>query len=156
MQLKHILAPDCTRCAVEGQSKKKILQLIANMAATHLPGMTTQDVFDCLLHREKLGSTGIGCGIAIPHGKLSKGSQVVAVLITTSSPISFDAIDHRPVDIFFALLVPEAMCKEHLQTLSNIAKFLNNKERCRRLRKATSDQELFNLIQEDESLLMEG
>lgn len=148
MDISEVLSPDCTKCAVPVSSKKKILEHISMLAASHLPDTSVHDVLDSLLTREKLGSTGIGKGIAIPHGKLTDTDHIVAVFLTTQTPVSFDAIDKKPVDIFFALLVPEDKCKEHLQTLAAIAKFLSDKDTCKRVRKAENDQALFDLINE--------
>ncbi|WP_404408887.1 PTS IIA-like nitrogen regulatory protein PtsN [Pseudidiomarina marina] len=146
MDLSTLLSPDCTRCAVDGSSKKKVLELIGQMAAPRLSGTTSFDVFESLLNRERLGSTGIGMGVAIPHGRLASANKPVAILITLSSPIDFDAIDNQPVDIIFALLVPEDQHEQHLQTLASVAQRLNDKICTRALRDAHSDQELYDLF----------
>lgn len=149
MQLNEILSLDCTHCAVQDSSKKKLLETISGMVAPKLAGINRADVFDSLLQRERLGSTGIGLGIAIPHGRLAKASQPVAVLLTMAQAVDFDAIDNQPVDIIFALLVPEDEPEQHLQTLSEVARRLNNKECCRALRKASSNEELYDIFMKD-------
>ncbi|RUO23484.1 PTS IIA-like nitrogen-regulatory protein PtsN [Aliidiomarina iranensis] len=146
MELKDILSPDSTRVAVEESSKKKILELISQMVAPKLAGVSKADIFDSLLQRERLGSTGIGLGIAIPHGRLENAGQPVAALITLAQPVDFDAIDNQPVDIIFALLVPKDNPELHLQTLSAVAAKLNQKDCCRALRHSTSSAELYELI----------
>ncbi|EKE85380.1 PTS IIA-like nitrogen regulatory protein PtsN [Idiomarina xiamenensis] len=146
MDLSTLLSPDCTRCAVQGASKKKLLETISQLAAPKLSGTTRQDVFESLLNRERLGSTGIGLGIAIPHGRLASATQPVAVLLTTSEPIDFDAIDNQPVDIIFALLVPEDQHDDHLQTLAQVAKRMNEQGCCQAMRKAESDQQLYDIF----------
>lgn len=146
MQLAELLSPDCTKCAVEGASKKRLLETISQIAATKLVGITRQDIFESLLNRERLGSTGIGLGIAIPHGRLANASQPVAVLITLAEPIEFDAIDNQPVDIIFALLVPESQHENHLQTLASVARRMNDKGCTRSLRQAESDQQLYQMF----------
>lgn len=143
MDITELLTPDCTKCAVAGASKKKILEIVSQLAAPRLSGTTKGDIFDSLVNRERLGSTGIGLGIAIPHGRLPTQSSPVAVLITLSEPVDFDAIDNQPVDIIFALLVPENQHEEHLQTLASIAKRMSDKQCTRGLRDAASDDELF-------------
>ena len=85
-------------------------------------------------------------GVAIPHGRLASANKPVAILITLSSPIDFDAIDNQPVDIIFALLVPEDQHEQHLQTLASVAQRLNDKNCTRALRDAHSDQELYDLF----------
>lgn len=136
MQLSDLLSPDCTKCAVEGASKKRLLETISAIAAPKLVGITKHDIFESLINRERLGSTGIGLGIAIPHGRLANATQPVAVLMTLDQPIEFDAIDNQPVDIVFALLVPESEHENHLNTLATVAKRMNNKECTRSLRDA--------------------
>ncbi|RUO66099.1 PTS IIA-like nitrogen-regulatory protein PtsN [Pseudidiomarina planktonica] len=150
MDLTSLLSPDCTRCAVSGASKKKVLETISQLAAPRLSGTTRHDVFESLLNRERLGSTGIGLGIAIPHGRLPSASQPVAVLLTLTDPVDFDAIDNQPVDIVFALLVPEDQHEAHLNTLANIAKRMNDKDCTRALREASSDEQLFDLFTTDD------
>ncbi|CUS47434.1 MAG: PTS IIA-like nitrogen-regulatory protein PtsN [Idiomarinaceae bacterium HL-53] len=150
MNLREILTPDCTKCAVDDTSKKKLLESISHMVAPKLGGVSRDDVFESLLQRERLGSTGIGLGIAIPHGRLTNASHPVAVLITLSAPIEFESIDNQPVDIIFALLVPENEPETHLKTLSAVAQRLNNRECCRKLRSANSDNELYELFTDEQ------
>ncbi|RWU11171.1 PTS IIA-like nitrogen-regulatory protein PtsN [Pseudidiomarina gelatinasegens] len=146
MDLSTLLSPDCTRCAVDGSSKKKVLELIGQLASPRLSGTTSFDVFESLLNRERLGSTGIGLGVAIPHGRLASANKPVAILMTLSDPIDFDAIDNQPVDIIFALLVPEDEHEQHLQTLASVAQRLNDKNCTRALRDAQSDQDLYEIF----------
>lgn len=146
MELRSILAEDCTLSAVQCNSKKKALEIISSAAAKHLTGYTDHELFERFLAREKLGSTGIGNGIAIPHGRLSSDCEPVAVLVQFEEPINFDAIDNQPIDILFALLVPEQDCQLHLKTLALIAEKLSQKETLKQLRQATSDQQLYQVI----------
>lgn len=148
MTLQDILLPDCTFCAVSGSSKKRILDQICTIASDKVEGHTPYELLESLISREKLGSTGIGNGIAIPHGRLANAKSVVAVVVTTETPISFDAIDNKPVDIFIALFVPENACNEHLTTLQSIAKLFGDKQVAKQVRKCKNNQELFNLIQQ--------
>ncbi|MBD1555478.1 PTS IIA-like nitrogen regulatory protein PtsN [Vibrio sp. S9_S30] len=145
MQLSEVLALDCTKSAVQCTSKKRALEIISEIAATHT-GQNSTELFECMLNREKMGSTGIGNGIAIPHGRMMDSDQAVAVLLQCQEPIEFDAIDNRPVDLLFALLVPDAQCKTHLKTLSAMAERLNDKSILKSLRNAQSDQELYDII----------
>ncbi|ATA25643.1 PTS IIA-like nitrogen regulatory protein PtsN [Brenneria goodwinii] len=149
LQLSTVLRPECTQSAVHCQSKKRALEIISELAAKQL-NLPTQIIFDALLIRERMGSTGIGNGIAIPHGKL-EGEDVlgaVGVFIQLEQPVAFDAIDNQPVDLLFALLVPAEQCKTHLHTLSLAAKRLADKTVCRRLRAAQSDEELYQIMTE--------
>lgn len=145
MQLSEILTLDCTKSAVQCTSKKRALEMISDIVAEHT-GLNPTELFECMLSREKMGSTGIGNGIAIPHARMQSSDKAVAVLLQCESPIEFDAIDNRPVDVLFALLVPDAQCKEHLKTLSCMAERLNDKLILKQLRKAQSDQELYDIM----------
>ncbi len=146
MKLQNILTLDCTLCAVRGTSKKKLLEIICETAAKKFDSLDTYQLLQSLMSREKVGSTGIGNGIAIPHGRLANTSKVVAVLLTSEQAIDFDAIDNRGVDIFIALFVPEESCQQHLDTLQSIAKIFSNKKMAKQVRKCQSSQELFNII----------
>ena len=149
LELSSVLNLSCTRNGVHCQSKKRALEIISELAANQL-NLPQQSIFEAILMREKMGSTGIGNGIAIPHGKLLEDTQQTAgVFIRLDQPIAFDAIDNQPVDLLFALLVPADQCKTHLHTLSLVAKRLADKTICRRLRAAQSDEELYAIITED-------
>ena len=145
MELKNVLKLDCTKSAVLCSSKKRALEIISELAANQ-SGQNTQKIFECILNREKMGSTGIGNGIAVPHGRIFNSSEPIAVLIHCIEPIDFNAIDNQPVDLLFALLVPDEQCKEHLKTLSLIAEKLTDKQIARQLRNAISDQDLYDII----------
>ena len=148
MEIKDILHPDCTLCAVQGTSKKRVLELISQIANQHLIDVDIDQatILSSLTCREKMGSTGIGNGIALPHGRLQDLENVMAIVLTSEKPIDYDAIDNAPVDIFFAILVPEDKASEHLGTLSAIATKLNNKDTLSLMRQAKTDQELFEAL----------
>ena len=146
MEIKDILHPDCTLCAVQGTSKKRVLELISQIANQHLIDIDQATILSSLTCREKMGSTGIGNGIALPHGRLQELENVMGIVVTSEKPIDYDAIDNAPVDIFFAILVPEDKASEHLGTLSAIATKLNNKDTLSLMRQAKTDQELFEAL----------
>lgn len=146
MEIKDILSPDCTSCAVKGSSKKRILQEISNLASAKLGNIDSMEVLSSLLCREKMGSTGIGNGIALPHGRLDHLDKTIAVAVTCAPAIEFDAIDDQKVDIFFAILVPKSQTEGHLQTLAMIATKLSDKQIIKHIRKAASNQELYELL----------
>lgn len=145
MQISEVLTLDCTKSAVSCTSKKRALEIISEIAAEQT-GQNSTELFECMLNREKVGSTGIGNGIAIPHARMQDSDKAVAILLQCQEPVEFDSIDNRPVDLLFALLVPDAQCKEHLKTLSCMAERLNDKAVLKQLRKAQSDQELYDII----------
>lgn len=143
MDINNILSPGRTLCKIEGVSKKRALEILASTIAEDLPEIDADDLFRRLVARERLGSTGIGHGIAIPHCRVSSCSQTLGVLISLKDPIDFDAIDNEPVDLLFAMLVPENADSEHLQTLASLASLLNKPEYCEHLRQADSDSALY-------------
>jgi PTS system nitrogen regulatory IIA component len=143
MQIQSLISPNRTLCRIEGGSKKRALELLANTIAQDVPEVDGDELFRRLIARERLGSTGIGYGIAIPHCRIEQCSGAVGALITLADPIDFDAIDSQPVDILFAMLVPEDANSEHLQTLASLAAAMNNADYRQRLRAATSNEALF-------------
>ncbi|WP_105167242.1 PTS IIA-like nitrogen regulatory protein PtsN [Pseudoalteromonas sp. T1lg23B] len=146
MKLSSLINKDCSKAAVLFNSKKRVLEYISELAHEQLPSLSQHDILNALMNREKLGSTGIGKGIAIPHGRIEGIDEVTAMLLVNQQGIPFDAIDNRPVDIFLALIVPEGDNQQHLKTLAAIAEKLNNKEFCKQLRNAGNDEELYAII----------
>mgnify|MGYP003388323133 FL=1 len=149
MTLQNILTLDCTQCAVPASSKKRILEQICLIAAEKINDCSASDLLDSILNREKMGSTGIGNGIAIPHGRLSNTDKAIAVLLTTEKAIDFDAIDNKAVDIFICLFVPEDSTQEHLNTLQSIAQLFSDRKIAKQVRKCTDNLQLFNFIQQN-------
>ncbi|TDF34712.1 PTS IIA-like nitrogen-regulatory protein PtsN [Alteromonadaceae bacterium M269] len=145
MEIKTLLSPHCTHCAVEATSKKRILESISELVHKH-SSVNADIILNSLISREKVGSTGIGNGIAIPHGRLADINEIQAMLITCDKAVAYDAIDDQPVDIFFVLLVPEDQTHGHLQTLATVAKALSDKQVVKRIRAARTDDELYEAI----------
>lgn len=146
MEIKDVLTLDCTSCAIQISSKKKILESIGRLAGESIGYIDTITVMSSIFDREKKGSTGIGHGIAIPHGRIVGLQKAVAVLVTTESPIHFDAIDNEPVDVFFALLVPAEDAASYLNILASVAEKLNNKNVIDSVRQASTRQALYEAI----------
>ena len=142
MQLSSILSVDRIKCAVPCQSKKKIFETIRRVAEDVDNEIFQASILESLVHREKMGSTGIGGGIAIPHGRIVGLTKGTAVVLITDCAIDFDAIDQQPVDIFFALLVPHEEIEGHLQTLSSVATKLNNIDVVQQIRAAQTPEEV--------------
>ncbi|MCU7553134.1 PTS IIA-like nitrogen regulatory protein PtsN [Alteromonas sp. ASW11-19] len=147
MDIHALVSLDRTECAVQCNSKKKILEIISQVAAKSNPAIDEATVLNSLLSRERMGSTGIGNGIALPHGRLPGLTNVQAIVITSNPPIDFDALDNKPVDIFFALLVPEEQTEGHLQTLATVASKLSDKETVKAIRKASSSDDIITALE---------
>ena len=148
MHISDILTPERAQCCAPGGSKKRVLEYLAKFLASRSQHADAGMLYEQLLARERLGSTGIGEGVAIPHCRLPGFNQSVGVLLKLQQPIDFDAIDGQPVDLVFALIVPEddgenQQNNEHLQTLSSIAELLQDPLRRSQLRAATQDHDLF-------------
>ncbi len=143
-ELSDILTPARTVCGAPGVSKKRLFQTIAGIISKDQSSMDYDTIFDQLIAREKLGSTGLGKGIAIPHCRAANCPQPLGTLVTLADPVDFDSPDDLPVDLLFVLLVPEAAHKEHLDILANVARLLSQPAFCERLRSADSDADLFN------------
>lgn len=118
-------------------SKKRLLEQIANMLAEHLPDTDARQIFRTLIEREKLGSTGIGNGVALPHGRIAGLKDVVGVFLHLKNALDFDAVDHLPVDLVFAILVPEDATEEHLNLLASLASIFRNYEKRQKLLETT-------------------
>jgi PTS system nitrogen regulatory IIA component len=138
-------------CNLEAASKKRVLEQLGQRLAESVPELTQDLVFDALLERERLGSTGLGKGIALPHARMASVTQAMGAFITLDQGIDFDAIDGDPVDLAFAMLVPEEATDEHLQLLSKLASMFSDTDFCSELRQAESSLDLYKLIQQRET-----
>jgi PTS system nitrogen regulatory IIA component len=133
MDLGDLISSEAVIPALKAKSKKQVLQELAERAAS-LSGVDKHEIFDRLLHRERLGSTGVGRGVAIPHGKLIGLDRIVCVFARLEEPIDFEAIDDQPVDLVFALLAPEQAGADHLKALARISRLLREPGTLERLR----------------------
>jgi len=147
MQLSELLTSSRTLCHVDVVSKKRALELASQTIAEQLDGLAAEDIFSGLINRERLGSTGIGEGVAIPHCRISGVTTAIGLLMTLSSPIDFDAIDNRPVDLICFLLVPEDGAEEHLQTLAGLAELFNDSSIRESLRSCEDSSSLLDRVQ---------
>ncbi|MEN0000443.1 MAG: PTS IIA-like nitrogen regulatory protein PtsN [Pseudomonadota bacterium] len=130
---------------IEVASKKQLLQLLANhVGDTHL--LDARDVFNTVFQREKLGSTGVGGGVAIPHGKFPDLKEIVGYVAKLNEPIEFDSLDDAPVDIVFLLLAPEDAGADHLKALSRIARVLRDPARLAQIRASSDAEEIYALL----------
>jgi PTS system nitrogen regulatory IIA component len=137
MALLDFLSPEAVAPALRANSKKQVLQELSAQAA-HLTGLDERTIFEALLQRERLGSTGIGEGLAIPHGKLPHLTHLFGLLARLDKPVDFEALDGQPVDILFLLLAPEGAGADHLKALARVARQLREPVVLERLR-ATRD-----------------
>ena len=146
MEIAEILSPD--RCAVEAgiTSKKAVLERLAELISATDKRLTTTMVFDSLIARERLGSTGLGMGVAIPHGRNNIQEAAVGACLLTREDVEFDSIDGQPVRIFFALSVPDEATQEHLQILAKIAECFSDRALVDKIRAADSADVVYRLL----------
>lgn len=143
MQLTSILSPARTYYGAAGSSKKRVLQTIADFICETVVTLDPDELFTSLLGREKLGSTGLGNGVAIPHCRLANCTTVTGTLVRLTDPVDFDAVDREPVDLLFVLIVPDESNEEHLQVLAMLAELFHDADFRSALRAADSADALF-------------
>ncbi|MDG0969015.1 MAG: PTS sugar transporter subunit IIA [Porticoccaceae bacterium] len=146
MKITDVLSLEMTHSDVHCLSKKRLLESLASIVNTYLGG--SQEQSDSLFHRfiarEKLGSTAIGDGVAIPHCRAAGVTRICGCLIKLDKPINFDAFDNEPVDLVFGLIVPEEKNDEHLATLARIASMMQREDSRQLLRECKNNQDLYN------------
>jgi PTS system nitrogen regulatory IIA component len=145
MELADILAERAVLACTGVQSKQQLFQELARRAA-ELTGLECNDILDAITNREALGSTGLGNGIAIPHGKTAGIKQVTAVFARLDQPIEFDAVDDQPVDLVMMLLAPAGAGADHLKALSRVARMLRTESVVEELRNAGDEAELYAIL----------
>jgi PTS system nitrogen regulatory IIA component len=143
--LSQILTPQRTVCRVAGVDKQHLFKSIARIVCDDQQSLPYEEVLERLLTREKLGSTAMGQGIAIPHCRVSHCKRPLGSLLTLQEPIPFDAPDGVPVDLLFVLLVPAEAHQEHLDILANIAQLISKADICARLRACSDDRSLYDI-----------
>jgi PTS system nitrogen regulatory IIA component len=146
MNISELLIQERVSCCPQVGSKKRLLEHISELLAKNAPQLSRNEIFDSLISREKLGSTGLGKGVAIPHGRLSALQRPVCAFIKLDQPIEFDAVDGLPVDLVFGLIVPEDSTDDHLQILAGIAALFSNPAFCNAVRECGNDACLLQLL----------
>ncbi|MBO3758785.1 PTS IIA-like nitrogen regulatory protein PtsN [Ciceribacter sp. L1K23] len=150
MALADLLQQDAIIPALRVNSKKQLLQELA-AKASKITSIPEREIFDVILQRERLGSTGVGHGIAIPHGKLTSIQSIVGVFARLETPVDFEALDDQPVDLAFLLLAPEGAGADHLKALSRIARVLRDQDMVSKLRATDSAQAIFTFLNEEQA-----
>lgn len=148
LSVADLLSPSRVVCQVNGTSKKQVIQYISQLIAEAVPGMDENEIYDTLIGRERLGSTGIGHGVAIPHGRVKSTDRVIGAFIRLEQPIDFDAPDRQPVDLLFAMLVPEECERDHLDLLARLAEMFRDPAFRRTLREVNTPQDLYLMLSE--------
>ncbi len=145
MPLNDLVAPNAIIPALKVNSKKQALQELSAKAA-ELTGQSERAIFEILLQREKLGSTGVGTGIAIPHGKMPKLTKLFGLFARLDRAIDFEALDGQPVDLVFLLLAPEGAGADHLKALARVARLLRDADIAEKLRQSRDADALYAVL----------
>jgi PTS system nitrogen regulatory IIA component len=148
MQVAELLDLDHISCNTQSASKKRVLEQLSQLLAANQEKLSQNEVFDSLLSRERLGSTGLGRGVAIPHGRMKQNDTTITAFIKLQEGVDFDASDNQPVDLLFALLVPEEATEEHLQLLAQLARMFSDEELVNKLRASPDARSLLTAIRE--------
>ncbi len=146
MDLAVILAPQAVAIDSSIRSKKGVLEALANMVSAQDPALQPQEVMASLAARERLGTTGLGRGVAIPHGRLGEASRIIGAFLSVPGRVNFDAIDELPVDLFFALVVPNESTDQHLTALAQLAELFSDPALVAALRASRSQAEVYSQL----------
>jgi len=147
MEIIDLLAPDAVIPMLKAAGKKQLLQELAHHAA-RLTQIPERRIFETLIERERLGSTGMGQGIAIPHGRIAGLPKISGMFARIETPVAYEAVDDQPVDLVFLLLAPEGAGADHLKALARVSRLLRNQAACEKLRAATKPEVLYALLTE--------
>ncbi len=147
MEITELIGPNGVVANLRVTSKKQALQELAKRAA-ELTGRPERAIFEVLTERERLGTTGVGHGIAIPHGKLADLDRLYGLFARLETPIDFDAIDEQPVDLICLLLAPESAGADHLKALARVSRLLRDRSICEKLRGSDTVEAIFALLTE--------
>jgi PTS system nitrogen regulatory IIA component len=150
MHLGDLISPEAVIPSLKCKNKKQLITELSAQAS-RLAGLQERDVFDVLWQREQLGSTGLGHGVAIPHGKLGGLRQIVGVFARLAEPVDFDAVDGEPVDIAFLLLTPEGAGADHLKALARISRLLREESAVEKLRASKDASALYAVLTQEEA-----
>jgi len=142
VNIGDILHRNCTSAEVVAASRKKALEAASDLLAEHYSDLSARTLFDELMSRERLGSTGLGEGVAIPHCRIPC-KQIVGAFLKLEEPVDYDAVDDQPVDLLFVLVVPPEETTAHLEVLATLASVFESPESRRRLRAQNSDRTLY-------------
>ena len=145
MKISEIMAGDSVVVGLKANNKRQLLQDLSVKAA-EITGINERTVFDTLLERENLGSTGFGSGTALPHARLPELKKVYGIFAKLNTPIDFESIDGKPVDLVFVLLSPEGSGADHLTALAQVSRILKDESTCKKLRQIDSAEDIYALL----------
>lgn len=148
MMIADLLSPERVVLLPSASSKKRVLEALSAQLASAIPNLSEIDIFNSLIARERLGSTGLGNGVAIPHARMAGVEEAIGAVLKLEQGVDYDALDQQPVDLLFALLVPENSTEKHLELLSQLAELFSDAKSLAKLRTAQNADSLLNLFNE--------
>jgi len=146
MKIEDLIVLERISCDNSSGSKKKALEALSALLVTDASDMSQDEIFESLISRERLGSTGLGHGVALPHARLPGREQAIGAFIKLDKGVDFDAIDNKPTDLLFSLLVPDHFTDEHLDILAQLAKLFSDEKFCQSLRSSESEEQIYKLL----------
>lgn len=146
MEITDLISAERVVCNAPVNSKKRALEVLGDLLAGGQTALDSRAIFDSLIGRERLGSTGLGHGVALPHGRSAHSEAALGAFIKLADGVDFDAIDQQPVHLIFALLVPEHFTDEHLKILAYLAEMFSDQSLCENLSNAEDNETLHRLI----------
>jgi len=147
MQISDLLSPEGVLPSLKVKDKKQLLQQLADKAS-QITRVPQSRILETLIERERLGTTGVGQGIAIPHGRLTEIKKITGIFAKLETPIEYEAVDNQPVELVFMLLAPEGAGADHLKALARVSRLLRNQSACDKLRKTTSSEAMYAILTE--------
>lgn len=145
MTLSSLISPESVFAGIKGNGKKQILQELS-LHLARISGLSDRAIFETLLQRERLGTTGVGQGIAVPHGRIAGLDRLVGLFARLARPVDFEALDGEPVDLVFVLLAPEDAGADHLQALARIARLFRDAKIAQKLRQTDDPATLYAIL----------
>lgn len=150
MNISELLSPERVVCNFHASSKKRALEELSELLARSTDEMDAGEIFEGLIERERLGSTGLGHGVAIPHARLPGREKALGAFMTLHNGVDFDAIDQKPADLLFALLVPDHFTDEHLELLAGLARLFDDDSLCQKLRQISDKSQLLEALKQSQ------
>lgn len=145
-----LINTDNISCRDAATSKKRVIENLSQLLAANSEATTADTVFQALFERERLGSTGLGKGVAVPHARIPGITHTIAAMMTLATPLNYGSADDKPVDIVFGLLVPENDNEQHLQQLARLVELFRDEETCTNIRQSTDAEQIFQILLADD------
>ena len=149
MRISELMSQDCVVTGIKANSKRQVLQELSKKAA-EITGLSERTIFDIILERESLGTTGVGNGVAIPHGRIDSIKKVHGIFAKLENAIDFESVDSKPVDLVFMLLAPEAAGADHLKALAKVSRTVKDETTRNSIRASDNNEAIYALLNKED------